>query len=514
MIVSLTGVTGNMGYEAIKKVLTLGYVDKVRALVFPTDKRIKKIKKLGSRVEIILGSLADFDICKQLVSNADYVVNMAAVIPPMSDQHPERAVACNEVGAKNLVKAIEQEKNQPRFIHISTVALYGNRTHVHPWARIGDPLLISPFDIYTITKMRGEFAVLESNIERFAVLRQTACLYDGLIFSNLSDGLLFHTCFNSPLEWVTVYDSGVLIKNIIDRDHTLNDLDDKFWKKCFNIGGGDKNRITGYDTFNEGLKIIGGSTKDLFEPSFNSIRNFHGVWFYDGQELEELFHYQSQSVADFWNGLFKKYRIMKIAKIFPKSLIKKVAITRLFKDPNSARYWYDHNDEPRLLAYFGGKENYEKLMSIKWEHFPLLVENTDQNGNYIDFEALKDPKNASLTSHFYDESKPIDINALRSVALAHGGKLLSRKFTSLYDKLKWKNSDGDVFYARPYTILFGGHWLNPSYKENVWDFDRLAKTDKVYASLWYDSHSKDENYQYSCNKNFESNFNFAENIVG
>ncbi len=504
MIVSLTGVTGNMGYEAIKEVLTLNSVEKVKALVFPTDKRVKKIRMLGSRVEIILGSLADMDVCENLVKDADYVVNMAAVIPPMSDQYPSRAVACNEVGVKNLIAAIERQSVQPRFIHISTVALYGNRTHVHPWARIGDPLLISPFDIYTITKMRGEFAVLESNIDRFVVLRQTACLYDGLIFSNLSDGLLFHTCFNSPLEWITVHDSGVLIKNIIERDSTLADLDDKFWRKCFNIGGGDKNRITGYDTFNEGLKLVGGKTKDLFEPSFNAIRNFHGVWFYDGQELEELFHYQSETVEEYWKQLFKKYRVMKIARIFPKKLIKKIAIMRLFKDPNSVRYWYNNNDEARLLAYFGGKSNYERLMQIGWDYFPLLVENKDQNGNFIDFAALKDPKNASLTPHFYDESKPIDIEALRSVARAHGGRLLSKKFVSLYDKLKWQNSDGDTFIARPYTVLFGGHWFNPSYKNNVWDFDRLAKVDKVYASLWYDSHSPEENHFYSCDTNFNA----------
>ena len=96
------------------------------------------------------------------------------------------------------------------------------------------------------------------------------------------------TCFNAPLEWVTAHDSGVLIANILKSD-LKEDLKDKFWKKCFNIGGGDYNRLTGFDTLNDGFKMIGGGAKNFFKPNYNATRNFHGVWFYDGHKLNDLF---------------------------------------------------------------------------------------------------------------------------------------------------------------------------------------------------------------------------------
>lgn len=94
----------------------------------------------------------------------------------------------------------------------------------------------------------------------------------------MKDGLMFHTCFNVPLEWVTARDSGLLIKNVIKRDYEENGVKN-FWKRCFNIGGGARNRVTGYDTFNEGFEIIGGSTEKFMKPGWNSIRNFHGLCF-------------------------------------------------------------------------------------------------------------------------------------------------------------------------------------------------------------------------------------------
>ena len=56
---------------------------------------------------------------------------------------------------------------------------------------------------------------------------------------------------------------------------------------------------------------------------------------------------------------------------------------------------------------------------------------------------------------------------------------------------------------KPYSIICG-HWYNISYKEYKWDFDRLSKKDKIYASIWYDSHQKNENNLYSFDENFNA----------
>ena len=88
--------------------------------------------------------------------------------------------------------------------------------------------------------------------------------------------------------------------------------------------------------------------------------------------------------------------------------------------------------------------------------------------------------------------------------MAHGGKLISKTFNGLYEKLEWENSDGERFWAKPYTVMYAGHWYNITYRENAWDFDRLSKKDKIYAQLWYDSHDENENKFYYMDENFNA----------
>ncbi|MCM1533210.1 MAG: NAD-dependent epimerase/dehydratase family protein [Corallococcus sp.] len=505
MKIALTGVTGNMGIQALNECLKIPDTE-YKLLVLPNDKRVRKIRKQHKkdlkRIKFVFGNMSDEETCKKLVEGVSYVIGMAAVIPPHSDQHPEQAIDCNEKGVKQLVAAIEQCNPQPKFVHISTMALYGNRNEKHLWGRVGDPLLISPFDIYSLTKMRGELAVLESDITYKTVIRQTAMLHENMLSDNMSDGLMFHTCFNAPLEWATAEDSGLLIANIIRQD-SENDLEEKFWGKVFNLGGGLYNCVTGYDTLNDGFEIIGGSVQNFFEPRFNATRNFHGLWFYDSRALDDMFHYQRQSTADFWNKFKKTHGILKAGKIVPKSWIKRLAIMGLFKSPNSASYWYKHNDEAKMLAYFCGKDKYEQL-GKKWDGFPLLKFGKDSLGNAVDYDALRNTENAVLPNIGYDPEKPVTFDDLKRIALLHGGKLVTER-GNITDRLEWENSDGERFNWRGTTVL-AGHWLNPSYKQYCWDFDRLAKTDKIYADVWYDSHEQDEDNFYFYNDLFEAKY--------
>ncbi|MBP5308808.1 MAG: NAD(P)-dependent oxidoreductase [Clostridia bacterium] len=508
MRISITGATGNVGREALKEIVKAFPESELAILVFPGDKRLKFIKKTlkRSKAKLIFGSLADAEACAETVKGADYVIDMAAVIPPLADKNPRAAEECNVTGVKRLLRAIEAEEKQPKLIHISSMAVYGNRNLRHPWGRVGDPLLVSPFDFYAATKLRGEFAVLESSVKKWAVLRQTAVLHERMLADNLSDGLIFHTCFNSPLEWVTANDSGVLIANIIKKD-AEKDLGNVFWRKVFNIGGPRENCVTGYEFLSGGFDLIGGSAKDFFKPDYNALRNFHGLWFADGHVLDDMFRYQKTTVSDYWKEIGKKRKYYSLAKILPKKIVAKLAIERLFKDSNSVKFWYNNKDEARITAYFGGFDAYEKIPK-NWEDFPLNSENRSDWGD-IDYAAARNVKNASFPYCGYDYAKrdeDIDINDLRSVARMHGGELKSETFEKgdLYKKLTWQTQDGEEFIATPYTVLRAGHWYNCIYYKNAWDFDRLSKKDKIFASIWLDSHSANENYRYEYDGDFNA----------
>lgn len=511
MKVTFYGSTGNCGKPTLPMLLELDFIEKITIMVHNQTKTFKKLeKKYKDKLVVIKGNLGNIDDVRKTLGDSDFIINMAAVIPPKSDKHHDLAMETNVTGVKNIIQAIEEKGDkQPKLVHYSTIAVYGDRNEKHLWLEAGDPLIPSPFDLYAASKIRGEYAVLESNIKEWAVLRQTAVVYDEMLMKNVSDGLMFHTAFNCPLEWVTAHDTGVMMKNMLIRENKGELNENNFWKHIFNIGGPAENRLTGYDFIDKSFSIIGGSTAKFFRPGYNICRNFHGEWFSDGYKLNDLFDYQKTTVDEFWKQFIKKKPIFSAGKIVPPSLIRKLVIDPLRKDSNAPAYWYKEGNMAQITAYFGSKERYDELQSFgkDWSKFPLLCKGKNLKNEDIDYDEIRN--NPTRVNHHWDFDKKdedIDINDLKTVAEAHGGKLLTKEFTKgdMYSKVLWENQDGVQFEARPYTILRGGHWMNPIYTEFVWDYDRLSKKDKIMAEVWYDAHDKDENHTYYFDENEEA----------
>lgn len=500
IVVAMTGASGNMGQAVVRETMTLPFV-RLR-LLFLDEKRERHLKKkwqkqYGDRVEIFFGNLKNIDDCRRLVAGADYVVNMAAVIPPLADKRPDLARDANVTGVKNLVSVIEECPQQPKFIHISTVAIYGNRNYLHPWGRVGDPLLPSVYDEYGMGKLIGERLVLDSKIRTWAVLRQTGMLYEKLLMSNISDGLMFHTPFNVPIEWVTDRDSGVLIKNILKDDHEQDARG--FWKNVYNIGGGAAYRTTGYDTFDMGFAMIGGGTERFMRPNWHATRNFHCMWFEDSDLLERRYSYQTHSMMDFWADIKKKNKYFALAKLVPSSLITALVFKRLLKDANAPYRWVKEANEGRIKAFFGSKQQWERI-GENWDNFAVWSRN-EIDGHDYDREISPAYAERCRLSHGYDDAKPngeIDLSDLRSAARFRGGECLSDCFEKgdIYTPVPWKCAEGHHFEASPFTVLKAGHWCPHCVQEGRWHFDMLAKKNPFYAQVWYDSHDQDENADY------------------
>ncbi len=313
MKIAVTGVTGNMGgYFLWALNMSPAAADTIKFLCRDKKKAKKIIKHneaITDKLQAVIGDISDKNACRELIEGCDIVFNVCAVIPPKSDANPKAAIACNVTGVKTLLEAIENVKeNQPALVHISSVAVYGNRSGEHKYGRVGDPLVSGPFELYSATKILGEYAVLQSNVKKWVVLRQTAMLHYRIFSDNVHDGLMFHTPVDAPLEWATVRDSGRLLLNLLK---TFSDgtLCEKFWKRVYNIGGGKNCRTYGYGTYDEGFKIIGGSFKHFFKPWYNATRNFHGIWYTDSDELENYFHFRGQSCTDFWQEMKRRNKI-------------------------------------------------------------------------------------------------------------------------------------------------------------------------------------------------------------
>ncbi len=510
-VIAVTGSDGAMGGEVVSHLLAAPENFELRLFIYNRTKHFRRffkslLKKGKNRITLIYGDLADYDACEKLIENADYVIHCGAVIPPKADHNPLNTVNTNYAGTCNIVDAIKNSgrEKEIKLVHISTVAVYGNRDYHHIWARMGDPVMSSAYDYYSASKIKGERYVLESGLTNWVVLRQTAVYHKYFLANNMNDGLMFHTCWNAPLEWITDVDSGLCIEHLVQKD--LQGKLNGFWKNDYNIGGGAPCRETGYETFNSGFGLMGANAEKFFNPNWNNIRNFHGVWYTDSYVLDKWLDYRRESSSDYWARMKKELWYYSLGKIVPSKLIRKLAIERLLKNSNAPMHWIKSGKKGRIDAFFGGLEEYKKI-PCEWKDFPLLAKGQTPEGK-IDYEELKDESKAQKykLNHGYDESKPdseIDLKDLQSAAEFRGGQVVSSEFEkgSLHSKIEWKCHNGHTFVSTPFTILKAGFWC-PECCEALptWSFDKVAPKIPFYAQIWYDTHKKSEEnnvYPYS-----------------
>ena len=498
----ITGASGTMGSAAVQQLAEAAHVRcRVMLRPRPANKKLaQKLQRMYARIEVVFGDVQCYEDCVLAVRGADYVLHCAALIPPRADHHPDEAYATNYLGTEHLLKAVValQQQAVTKFVYIGTVAEYGNRTFKHPWGRVGDPLMPSACDIYAATKVKAERAVIESGL-CWVSLRQSGILYDSVLFNNMNDGLMFHTCWNTPIEWATAHTSGLLLKNLVEKD-TAGLLPEEFWRKVYNIGNGKDARVTGYETLDRGFRMMGRGADEIFQPEWNASRNFHCMWFADSHVLNGYLDFQHEGFEAFFVRLERKLWYFKLGKPFP-HLIKRFAIMRLLKTNNAPIFWVTHGLEKRIKAFFGSIEAYNRIPR-RWKDFPLLCKNRNpETGAPLDYQALKDESSVAakglLLHHGYDETKSaaqLDITDMQQAAVFRGGACVSASMEqgNLYTPLRWKCGNGHSFTATPYLVLKTGHWCPECCATPPWNFDELSKSIPFYAQLWYDDHTKTE----------------------
>lgn len=503
--IGLTGATGAMGGEALMQLLDLPFEIKIKTFVWSKEKKWppffkEALKKGGSKIELVKGDLSLPSDCVRFVEGCDYVIHCAALIPPRSDHDEEGAYRSDFLATKNLVDAVNRDPrhSQIKFVNIGTVAEYGNRTLSTMWGRVGDPIISSDYDCYSMNKIRAERYLLDHKPSHFVSLRQTAIAHKYLFANNMSDGLMFHTSWNDPLEWVSDVDSGRLIAHLVqyDQEGTLPD----FWDRIYNIGGGHSCRATGYETVSMGFALMGRNAKDFFEPYWNITRNFHGMYYLDSDLLEEKLHFRQDSLATFWKRMGKKYWYFHLAVLVPPFLLKEWIFKPLLKNDNAPMYWVNHHYEGHIKAFYGSEEAFKNLPR-KWEDFPLLSDGKSPDGQPVDNERLKESsyalENHLALRHGYDETKPwseLELKDMQEAAAYRGGECVSTsmKKGDLWTKLQWKCAEGHLFEASPFTILIGGYWCPECEQPKPWATGKLAAHSPFFGQVYFADHGQEE----------------------
>lgn len=473
----LTGSTGNMGKEGLKQLFDRRDKFNINLLVLPSKKDRELIAPYENTdgIKIVYGDLTNYDDVLSCVEGADYVLHVGGMVSPAADYFPEKTTQVNIGAVKNIIKAIKAQPNPDniKFVYIGTVAETGDRNPPIHWGRTGDPIKISVYDNYALSKTIAEREVIESGLKYWVSLRQTGVLYPEML--NNLDPIMFHEPLNGVFEWITAKDSGVLLANACE-----DNVADEFWCRIYNIGGGKKYRTVNWEFMQMTFQALGiKDMKKVLDPRWSAIRNFHGQWYSDSDELEKYLHFRSESVVDFVEEMKRKTPFSaKLAKFAPSWIIKNFVFKPVANKPFGTLYWLKHNDKNRISSFFGSRE--------KWDAIP----------NWDKFKLEKPTETPHLLNHGYDESKPkseLDIDDMKQVAEFRGGKCLSKTMIKgdLKTKLEWECAFGHRFKASPTLVLLRGHWCGDCLPM-PWNYDEEAKYNPFFAQVWYPLHDKDE----------------------
>lgn len=481
--VFLTGATGTMGHAGLVELSKR--LDRFNITLLARPSKINKEKlatyEAVAGIRIVWGDLTSYQDVLNGVTGADYVLHVGGMVSPAADYFPKKTLKVNTTAAQHIVDAVKAQPNadQIKVVYIGSVAQTGHRNAPVHWGRTGDPINISVYDHYAISKTIAERIFVESGIRHWACLRQTGILCPELLFKG-SDPITFHVPLDGVLEWATAEDSGRLLANVCEEE-----VPDEFWNRFYNISSGPSFRLTNYEFESKLLKAIGcPAPEKIFEPNWFAIRNFHGQWYTDSDLLEGYLHFRSNQTCDnYFKWMASQVPwYFHLAKIVPPVFIK-LGMGAIAKKPGlGTRNWIKNRHQDRISAYFGSYEDWQAIPG--WDK--IRTERPSETPVFLD--------------HGYDESKPKsewDIEDMRKAAEFRGGKCLSPVMTKgdLSTPLDWECQFGHRFKASPTLVLLGGHWC-PECLPLPWNYDEIAKGNPFFAQVWYPFHDKKEHNVY------------------
>lgn len=282
--VLLTGASGTVGIEVLRLLVEQ---DACKVIVF--DKKTRRATKLlspyRSRAEVIYGDLCNENDIRKIPGNIDVVIHLGAIIPPKADENPELTYGVNVMGTKAIIKELELKSPNAFFLYSSSISVYGDRIQ-NPDITINDPLNPSEGDLYGESKIKAEEIIKNCQLD-WSIFRLAAIMKNHKISK-----LMFHMPLDTQLEICTPKDTAMAFVNAIPKKEILRG-------KIFNLGGGDKCRIT-YEMFLEKSFRLFGLGKINFPLHTFAQRNFHCGLLKDGDILENILHFRNDTLDSYF----------------------------------------------------------------------------------------------------------------------------------------------------------------------------------------------------------------------
>ena len=334
----------------------------IRILARDSRKNHKKLDKyaLDPAVTVIWGDLTRYEDVLAGVAGSDYVLHVGGMVSPAADYYPEKTLKVNTAAAENVVKAVKAQPNadEMRVVYIGSVAQYGDRNPPYHWGDVDAPQTPAKYDMYALSKIRAEEIFEKAGLKRWVSLRQSGILYPGIL--KVVNPTAFHVPVGGVLEWATVEDSGRLLAQVCE-----DWVSEEFWNQKYNISSGEQYRMTNYEFETRLLNGLGlPGPEKVFEPHWFALKNFHGMWYTDGDKLEDFLHFRANTPIDEYFATMKSKLpwFYSLAFLAPAWAVKFFMKPYAFEKGMGTQWWVD-NDPEKFEAYYGSREAYDAIRS-------------------------------------------------------------------------------------------------------------------------------------------------------
>lgn len=275
----VTGGAGNLGRRVTEILRKRNY----NVRIFDTQELGDHIVSENSNIEIINGDIRDADAVSAACKDVNWVVHLAAVMPPLSEEDRILAKGVNIDGTKILLRAMEQKTP---IIFASSVATYGiPRQEIVTCNHPQDPI-----DYYGETKLQNEKDIKTSGLP-WVLLRITGISIPALL--EIPRPWFFAR--NQRLHFVHLMDAATAIANCAENTKTQG--------RIFQIAGDESWRMSGEKYSKEICQAF-----DIPSESASYLKEQSWPGWYDTAPAEEALGFQNHKFEDFINQLRNIYQ--------------------------------------------------------------------------------------------------------------------------------------------------------------------------------------------------------------
>lgn len=358
--VFLTGGTGNMGWAGFQELYARRDRFNIRLLARDSSKNHKLLDRFAGdpSVSVIWGDLTRYEDVLEGVTGADYVLHVGGMVSPAADYYPEKTLKVNVLAAENVVKAVlaQPGHDDMKVVYIGSVAQYGDRNPPRHWGSADEPQTPAKFDMYALSKIRSEEIFANAGLKHWVSLRQSGILYPGIL--KVVNPTAFHVPMGGVLEWATIEDSGRLLAQVCE-----DWVPENFWNRAYNISSGPQYRMSNYEFMNRMLSALGlPSPEKIFEPQWFALKNFHGMWYTDADDLNDILHFRADVPVDAYFASMKS----KLPWFYSLAFLAPAWAVKMFMKPFAfekglGTQWWVENDPEKFEAYYGSREAYDAI---------------------------------------------------------------------------------------------------------------------------------------------------------